>query len=62
MIENVSEFLKVNLIKGYQNGSFNETQVNIFSFNYLSRGQLTQEDFDEIQDVLYPPEIEDEEE
>ena len=51
---NFSEFLRKNLINGFVNGSFTEEQVNIFSFNYLSRGQLTQEDFDLIQNTLYP--------
>lgn len=53
---NMSEFLRDNLINGYLDGSFSETQVNIFSFNYLSRGQLAQEHFDEIQEVLNPVE------
>ena len=45
---NLSTYLKNNLMGGYANGSFTEQQVNIFAFNYLSRGQLTQEDFDEV--------------
>jgi len=53
---NMSEFLKTNLINGFNDGSFTEAQVNIFAFNYLSRGQLTQEHFDEIQEVLNPVE------
>lgn len=52
---NMAEFLKDNLISGYLNGSFTLQQVSIFAFNYLSRGQITQQDFDEIQLVLYPP-------
>lgn len=53
---NLSEFLKKNILNGFSNGSFTEAQVNIFAFNYLSRGQLTQVDFDTIQNTLYPPE------
>ena len=45
---NMSIFLKNNLISGYANGSFTEQQVNIYAFNYLSKGQLTQEDFEEV--------------
>ncbi len=53
---NFAKFIKDNLISGYQNGSFTIEQVNIYSMNYLMRGNITQEDFDEIQLVLYPPE------
>jgi hypothetical protein len=57
---NIADFLKNNLKSGYDNGSFTYEQVNIYSFNYLSRGQITQADFDEIQLHLNPIEIEEE--
>lgn len=45
----LEQFLKLNLIQGFQNGSFNENQVNIFSINYLNKGQITEEIFADIQ-------------
>ncbi len=45
----LEQFLKLNLIQGFQNGSFNENQVNIFSMNYLNKGQITEEIFADIQ-------------
>jgi hypothetical protein len=55
---NLAEFIKDNLISGYNNEVFAIEQVNIFAINYLSKGQISQEDFNEIQTVLYPPEPE----
>jgi hypothetical protein len=55
---NFAEFIKSNLISGFRNGSFTGEQVNIYSMNYLLRGNITQEDFDEIQLALNPPEPE----
>jgi hypothetical protein len=55
---NIAEFLKTNLKSGYDNGSFSLEQVNIFSLNYLMKGQITQADFDEIQLHLNPVEEE----
>lgn len=52
----LNEFLRDNLISGYQNNSFTAEQVAIFSMNYLNKGQIKQADFDEIMLVLYPPE------
>lgn len=54
----LNEFLRDNLISGYQNNSFTAEQVVIFSMNYLNKGQIKQADFDEIMLVLYPPEPE----
>jgi len=59
---NIADFLKTNLKSGYDNGSFTYEQVNIYSFNYLSKGQISQSDFDEIQLHLNPVEVEEEEE
>lgn len=53
-----AEFIKSNLISGYNNRVFALEQVNIFAMNYLMKGQISQADFDEIQTVLYPPEPE----
>lgn len=50
----LNEFLRDNLISGYQNNSFTPEQVVIFSMNYLNKGQIKQEDFDQIMLVLYP--------
>ena len=50
----LNEFLRDNLISGYQNNSFTLEQVIIFAMNYLNRGQIKQEDFDQIMSVLYP--------
>lgn len=52
----MTEFIKRNLIEGYWNGSFRETQVNMFAFNYLNRGQIDQEDFDYIIESIKPKE------
>lgn len=52
----LAEFIKTNLLAGYDNGSFTEEQVNIYSVNYLSKGQISQADFDEIQLHLNPVE------
>lgn len=50
----MAEFLKDNLITGFQNGSFTEQQVNIFAMNYLMKGMLEQEDFEEIMTAMQP--------
>ena len=55
---NFAQFIKDNLVGGYQSGTWSEFQVNIFAMNYLMRGNITQEDFDEIQAVLYPEDTE----
>ena len=48
----IAQFIKENLKSGYDNGSFTKEQVNIFALNYLSKGQISQADFDEIQGHL----------
>lgn len=45
-------FLKKTLISGLNNGSFRPDQVSIFSFNYLQRGLMTQDTFDEINQAI----------
>ena len=50
---NIADFIKNNLKSGYDNGSFTYEQVNIYSFNYLSKGQISQSDFEDIQEHLY---------
>ncbi|WCG38421.1 hypothetical protein PML80_03615 [Aerococcus urinaeequi] len=59
---NLEDFLITSLIGGFQTGAFNEYQINIFAMNYLNRGQLSQDGFDEIlQAIEYiknPPELE----
>ena len=49
-----AQFIINNLKSGYDNGSFSFEQVNIFALNYLMKGQITQDDFDEIQLHLNP--------
>lgn len=58
---NMAEFLKGNLITGFQNSSFTEQQVSIFAANYLMKGMLEQEDFEEVIGALKPSEVEEEE-
>lgn len=53
---NQAEFIKNNLLGGFQNGTWNEFQVNIFAMNYLLRGVITQQDFDEIMVAMQPSE------
>lgn len=59
---NLEEFLITNLIGGFQTDAFNEYQINIFAMNYLNRGQLTQDGFNEIlqaiENIKNPPEYE----
>lgn len=52
---NLAEFVKGNLIGGFQNGSFTLEQVNIYALNYQMRGIITRADFDEIQLAINPP-------
>lgn len=52
----LNEFLRDNLISGYENNSFTAEQVVIFSMNYLNKGQIKQDDVDQIMVVLYPSE------
>jgi len=52
----MAEFLKTNLIRGYWDGSFTKTQVNIFSMNYLMNGWFVQSDVDEVLEGIQPKE------
>ena len=54
---NLAQFVKDNLVGGYQNGNFTLEQINIFSLNYQMRGIITQADFDEIQTAINPKEV-----
>ena len=58
---NLEDFLITNLIGGFQTGAFNEYQINIFAMNYLNRGQLSQQGFEQllqaIEDIKNPPEL-----
>jgi hypothetical protein len=49
---NLANFIKSNLMSGYQNGSFTKEQVNIFALNYLNKAQISQVDFNEIHEFL----------
>lgn len=49
-----AKFIKDNLIGGYQAGTWSEFQVNIFAMNYLMRGNITQDDFEEIMEAINP--------
>lgn len=57
----IGKFITDNLKSGYSNGSFTKEQVNIFALNYLLKGQISQDEFDEIQLHLNPIEGEIEE-
>lgn len=52
MIFNLEGFIKDNLMSGFDNGSFTEQQVNIFSFNYFMKGHISQETFDELVEYI----------
>ena len=58
----LEDFLITNLIGGFQTGAFNEYQINIFAMNYLNRGQLSQQAFEQvlqaIENIKNPPEFE----
>lgn len=45
---NLSDFVKENLIGGFENGSFTREQVNIFAANYLLKAIITEADFNDI--------------
>jgi len=45
MIFNLSEWLRDNLIQTYKERSFTVAQINLMSFNYFNKGQLTEDDF-----------------
>ena len=49
-----AKFLTENLITGFNNGSFTKEQVSLYAFNYFSRQQITQDDFDTILEILEP--------
>ena len=51
-----AKFLTENLITGFNNGSFTKEQVGLYAFNYFSRQQITQADFDRIRETLDPTE------
>lgn len=61
MMFDLAKFIVDNLTAGYANGSFTQEQVNIFAVNYLLKGQITQADFDYIQNFMNPKEEEPEE-
>lgn len=50
----LGKFITDNLKSGYDNNSFTLEQVNIFSMNYLMKGQISQAEFDDIQLHLNP--------
>lgn len=50
----LSEFIKSNLINGVQNGSFSRERANILAVEYLSKGFLSTEDLQEINEATIP--------
>lgn len=52
MAFDTNSFIKNTLISGLNNGSFTADQVSIYSFNYLQRGLITQDTFDEISQAV----------
>jgi len=53
-----SKFIINNLKSGYSNGTWNQEQISIFSMNYMSKGQISEEQFMELQMFMNPPETE----
>lgn len=54
----MTEFLKSNLIRGFHDGSFTESQVSIFAANYMLKGWFTQADFEDVIQAIQPLEEE----
>lgn len=52
MAFDTNAFIKKTLISGLNNSSFTADQVSIFSFNYLQRGLIAQDTFDEISQAV----------
>lgn len=52
MAFDTNTFIKKTLISGLNNSSFTAEQVSIYSFNYLQRGLITQDTFDEINQAV----------
>ena len=50
------KFIVNNLKSGYSNGTWNAEQVSIFSANYVMTGQISQEQFEDLQLFMNPPE------
>lgn len=57
---NAEEFLKENLLNGFENGSFTGEQINIFAFNYKLKGLISEECFNELCEAVTEPTIEEE--
>ena len=53
---NLKDFVKSNLLAGFQNSSFTMEQVNIFATNYFLKGLFVEEDVIEINDAMKPAE------
>ena len=53
-----SKFIVNNLKSGYSNGTWNKEQVSFYAANYLMKMQISQEQFEELQLFLNPPEPE----
>jgi hypothetical protein len=48
----LKEFVKTNLLAGFQNGSFTKEQVNIFAANYMLKGVFIEADVVEISEAM----------
>jgi hypothetical protein len=55
---NLKEFVKTNLLAGFQNGSFTKEQVNIYAANYMLKGVFTDADVAEISEAMEPVPVE----
>lgn len=49
-----SEFIKTNLIEGVKNGSFSREYANILAANWLSKGVMSPEDVQEVDNATAP--------
>ncbi len=52
----MKEFVKQTLKDGFTNGSFTESQVKIYSANYMIKGVFEQTDIDEMTEYMTPAE------
>lgn len=51
-----ADFVKRNLIGGWENGSFTAEQVNIYAAAYMMRGVFTEADVVEVAEAMIPKE------
>lgn len=50
----LKEFVKTNLLAGFENGSFTKEQINIFAANYMLKGVFIEADVVEVSEAMKP--------